>query len=203
MKQGVKCQKECPKWSLFPQSQRRGGSAALAKCCDFNPFVSAFRLGAWLAQGGSQDELRAWGEGKALWSLLGLLQPQEGSSVRCLLFHSEKGLCRIWQHRPPVCRGYFCEVFSQKLQKQGAREEALKSQEEAQWLALWWFEKGPNCKDLWDQWVMAMETPRAGASLPEEFLFKDPKRAFDHYVRLYHWQQTQLASLSACDRHAP
>lgn len=96
-----------------------------SKCCDFQPFIPNFTLGALLEKG---VDLKLQGS-EHFFEPIGLIPAQafrerreHGGSVQCQFF--DKGQCRIWAWRPGECSTYFCEgstreheLWSEKLFK--------------------------------------------------------------------------------------
>lgn len=160
-----------------------------SKCCDFNPFVSGFAVGAWLKSGGSGEQFLNWTQDKGVLTCLGVAQPATINSIARLTcqFYSrdEKGMCAIWSQRPSVCRSYFCAHSSDKLREAREGQEKVLSELEAQLLAQWFREQGGDPQD-WQTWIDYMDTPYGG-DLPQSLLFQEPHQALAYYVEMWEW----------------
>lgn len=89
----------------------------VAKCCDFQPFLANFLIGALLDRN-SAFEL----SGDHYWQPLGLIPNSKfrqrhaelgselrGSELQCNFFDISTRKCGIWELRPGECSTYFCE----------------------------------------------------------------------------------------------
>ena len=83
-----------------------GACARSSKCCDFQPFVPGFLVGAWLERGGRlpADEWRYRRQP------LGLIPSARFRADRdrnvCAFY--DRGRCGIWAYRPGECSAYSC-----------------------------------------------------------------------------------------------
>lgn len=91
------------------------GCRQLGKCCDFQPFVANFLLGAWLELGHALPAPK-----EHFYSPLGLIpgesfrlrharteKSKRGEDLHCLFYQRES--CAIWSLRPGECSLYFCD----------------------------------------------------------------------------------------------
>ncbi len=90
------------------------GCLKVGKCCDFQPFIPNYLVGAMLAAGVALPNV-----GEHHWQPLGLIpagsfrerhsrtpEGLRGSDLFCSFFD---GGCSIYKFRPGECRNYFCE----------------------------------------------------------------------------------------------
>lgn len=101
------------------------GCAKPLKCCDFQPFVANFLIGAIL-----EENANFLMDGPHLWQPLGLIPSHEfrakhartpaferGADLACQFFDLGARACTIWRFRPGECSTYFCEGMDEELQK--------------------------------------------------------------------------------------
>ncbi len=164
-----------------------------SKCCDFNPFVSGFAVGAWLKAGGSGEQFLNWTQDKGVLTRLGVAQPSVLNSLArptCQFYSRTKnGMCAIWSQRPSICRSYFCAHSSDMLREARETQERTLSELEAQLLRQWFEEQGGEPQD-WQSWIDYMETP-FGGDLPQSLLFQEPNQALSHYLEMWKWVDSQ------------
>lgn len=85
--------------------------ARAVKCCDFQPFVANFLLGAWLQDREELPQVR-----HAYWHPLGLIPARayrENPDREPCSFYSS-GACTIYAFRPGECGAYFCDGISRE-----------------------------------------------------------------------------------------
>ena len=105
-----------------------GACTRVTKCCDFQPFVANFLLGALLEQGHVLPE----GDG-FLKTSLGLVASAQfrrahaaGRAGLACAFYLE-GRCSIWDLRPGECSTYLCDDVTPARSKLSARAFALET----------------------------------------------------------------------------
>jgi Fe-S-cluster containining protein len=102
------------------------GCKKTGKCCDFQPFIPNYLLGAILAAG---NELPSAGEHH--YQPLGLIPGRSfrerhaqnevhGTDLFCQFFIN--GKCSIYKFRPSECRNYFCEGMTNVHHLRSRRE---------------------------------------------------------------------------------
>ena len=101
------------------------GCQKVGKCCDFQPFIPNYMLGAMLSSG-----VRLPSPGEHHWQPLGLIPARsfrerhgktpEGSRGPDLFCRFFDGGCRIYKFRPGECRNYFCEGMTDGHHKASA-----------------------------------------------------------------------------------
>lgn len=111
------------------------GCAKTWKCCDFQPFVANFLVGALI-----EANPKFLFTGPHLWQPLGLIPSHEfrarhaatslavrGEDLVCQFFDKDTRGCTIWEFRPGECSTYFCEGMGRDLQKLSARSFGLET----------------------------------------------------------------------------
>lgn len=84
------------------------GCKKVSKCCDYQPFLPNFILGALIERG-----VKLHATTPQLWLPIGLVPPQRVREQRnvCVFFNENRS-CSIYQFRPAECSTYFCEGMS-------------------------------------------------------------------------------------------
>jgi Fe-S-cluster containining protein len=101
------------RWLSFAREEAAvdcAGCARAAKCCDFQPFVAGFLLGALLEEGVELPR------GDFHYTPLGLVASQSfraqhaasTEGLACAFFDRENRQCQIWSKRPGECSTYLC-----------------------------------------------------------------------------------------------
>lgn len=118
------------------------GCARPGKCCDFQPFVANFLLGAWLEGGGDLNKFYN-AEAISLQPLgmiaaasfrkrhLELAQESRGKYLTCTFFDRTQNQCSIWSYRPGECSTYLCSAENPgrtKLSEQSFKLETALAQ---------------------------------------------------------------------------
>jgi Fe-S-cluster containining protein len=96
------------------------------KCCDFQPFIPNFLLGAMLHAGLDLPEA-----GEHSYQPIGLVPgrsfrerhaktSERGSDLLCRFFKDNK--CSVYQYRPSECRNYYCEGMTEIHRLRSQRE---------------------------------------------------------------------------------
>jgi hypothetical protein len=110
------------------------------KCCDFQPFVAGFLLGAVLEEGGTLPD-----SPNIVYQPLGLMptrayrekhgrtpEAERGEDLLCALYDRDSRRCSIWDKRPGECSTYLCTTpvppARQQLSQDAFAVEAAVSQ---------------------------------------------------------------------------
>ena len=159
-----------------------------SKCCDFRPFLSAFRAGEILSLSYGRAlfiELRDRFEFLPVGVVHSFQERMEMVSGRpisqCAFFSKDKKQCRIWAQRPSTCRFFFCASakrgglsFYQKLERMSLAMES-------QLLKKFYFSQGGN-EESWLEMVAYLdEKPQGSLELGS---FADYEES---YKNAYQW----------------
>ncbi len=185
---------DCDACQVRAPLERVEAYSAQTKCCEFSPFVSAFAVGAWIADGGDLKGLMERAPSVVM-TKLGLIHNQghrASAADLCQFFDSENRQCKIWQHRPATCMTFFC---ASKFKKTFLNEL------ENQWMWLetdllkrWYDEQGGD-GELWAQWVEALED-QPQQSIPADFILESLADVETLYSESWAWAQKKASPAS-------
>lgn len=181
-KPGVDCQ-SC---RVTAGAKREGHYDPKTKCCEFSPFVSAFALGAWLAEGGSWNNLKSPDLQTTVFGILHSSTHRKQEDSLCKFYQPSTGLCRIWAQRPATCFYFFCA--GPYLSPRTNQQELKVLSDEAHFLKRWFFEDRRGSLELWRHWGEVMED-KSDIELSENLVIESWSEAAEHYLKAWQWLQ--------------
>lgn len=170
------------------------------KCCTYRPFIANFLVGGFAdADFFNQDLQLEWDfllvglspnlKYRKYFSKKGKWGFGTDATLLCSFYQKSSGGCRVWQHRPAVCRTFFCKS---SYQESGAYY--WKKAEEWTWLVEWTLledflhHKGWSLEEVSQIKHYLQEDQIASQRhLPEEYFLKSVTEARQFYqeAKLY------------------
>lgn len=193
---------DCKNCSLSQNLLRDHNPDPQIKCCDFQPFLSAFNIGRLLADGFDFTPARLNLSRNNLLPV-GLLpnakfrvqhsayRDKKSNSDKkfvCSFFESNGSKCSLWNNRPLLCRFYFCASGggAKQLQKYERTELSLQSLE-AQLLKEYLLQSGYSDLD-WEQMTNYLDKKiKAEQEIQYKKYFLAWDEAKDFYLKSWLW----------------
>jgi Fe-S-cluster containining protein len=166
------------------------GCARRGKCCDFQPFVAGFLLGAILEEGGGLPAPSA----SFHYQPLGMIasaefrrrhartpEAERGADLHCVFYDDAHGRCSIWSRRPGECSTYLCTPATEGRARLSARAFAVETAVSQMALAM----QGYSAAQIRAQVDFLNSPPDDG--LPEGNGARGTDGMFALYRRTWHW----------------